>query len=139
MPRIALIIDDSPVIRQVLRLYLEERRWWVSETANAYDGLRTFREIGPQLIILDLLMPLNNGIDAIQLAQMIGEEDPAVTLLIFSSFGGEPDLQAHFIKHQVDLFEKPSAGNTKFDKLFERIDRLAQRLDAKLEQIGKGS
>jgi CheY-like chemotaxis protein len=84
----------------------------------------TFREVGPELVTLDLIMPIDHGVDALQLAQMLREEDPEVTVLIVSSFAANQDVQVFCQKRRIELFEKTSVDNPNFDKLFERVDRL---------------
>jgi response regulator RpfG family c-di-GMP phosphodiesterase len=78
-------------------------------------------------------MPINDGLDALQLARMIREEDSEVILLVVSSFAANRDIQSFFQKHQVELFGKPTAGNPKFDKLLERVDDLYQELNARFK------
>ena len=124
MASTALVIDDNSVVRQILRLELERRGWTVAEASDPYEGLVTFRELGPQLVTLDLLMPINEGVDSVHLARMICEEDPASILFVVSSFADRNDLQAFFANQQVELFAKSSANSPIFDKLFERIDQL---------------
>lgn len=120
----ALIIDDNSVVRRILRLGLERRGWHVAEAQNPYDALVTFREVGPQLVTLDLVMPINDGVNAVHLSRMIREEDPDTVLLVVSSFAANQDLQAFFQKQRVELFDKTSADSPNFDKLFERVDAL---------------
>lgn len=131
MPPKALVIDDNPVIRGVLRLELEDRGWHVTEAKDPYDGLIAFREIGPQLVTLDLLMPVNEGVDALHLAEMIREVDPEVSLLIVSSFAANQDLQLFFAKHHLEWFDKANAERPNFDKLLERVDRLKKELETR--------
>ena len=127
----ALVIDDNAVIRGVLRLELEDRGWHVTEARNPYDGLIVFREIGPQLVTLDLLMPINDGVDALHLAQIIREVDPEVSLLIVSSFAANQDLQSFFQKHHLEWFDKANADRPNFGKLLERVDGIKKKLDTR--------
>lgn len=134
MPLKVLIIDDNSVIRQVLRLQFEQRGWNVEEAKDAYEGLTKFRENGPQLVTLDLIMPINNGIGSTQLAKLILEEDPQTTLLVVSSLGDQADLQDFFQKCRVELFTKANAENPTFDALFERVGRLSEELNNALRR-----
>ena len=60
-----LIIDDSPSARRIIRHHLEEIRCRViGEAENAAQGLKLFRELKPQLITHDLILPAVDGIDA---------------------------------------------------------------------------
>jgi len=120
----ALIIDDNSVVRSMLRLGLEWRGWSVVEAKNPYDGLVTFREVGPRLVTLDLVMPINDGVDALHLARMIRDEDPEAVLFVVSAFATKEDLKAFFQRQGVELFDKTNADSPNFDKLFERVDQL---------------
>ena len=61
----ALIIDDSPVARRIIRHHLEQIGCKVvGEAENGFQGLNLFRELKPDLVTLDLIMPTFQGIDA---------------------------------------------------------------------------
>jgi two-component system chemotaxis response regulator CheY len=82
----ALIIDDSPVARRVVRHHLEEIGCKVADEAeNPYTGLRLFRERKPQLVTLDLIMPAVDGIDALQVFHTMKKENPRAEILIVSA------------------------------------------------------
>lgn len=56
-----LIIEDEPSVRRALRHKLELEGFTVAEAGNGKEGLRQALEIYPDLIILDIMMPLLNG------------------------------------------------------------------------------
>ncbi len=66
MKKKILIVDDDPGIVRLLALRLEAKGY---ETVEAYDGLQCLlvakKEV-PELILLDIKMPLMNGIDAFE-------------------------------------------------------------------------
>ncbi|HKO21250.1 MAG TPA: response regulator, partial [Candidatus Eisenbacteria bacterium] len=57
----ALIIDDDDVARYVLKRLLSQVRCRVTEMPNAADGLRAARDLHPDIIFLDLVMPDLSG------------------------------------------------------------------------------
>jgi len=62
MPRI-LIIDDSTVQRTILRKYLEkENHEIVGEAKNGQEALGLYKELKPDIVLLDIVMPDANGI-----------------------------------------------------------------------------
>jgi CheY-like chemotaxis protein len=124
---IALVIDDNSVLRQVIRLKLECKGWMVAEAQDAHEGLEVFRQVRPQLVMLDLIMPINEGLDAIQLAQQIHDEDPGVTVLVVSGIPTQ-DVKDLLVRRGLELFDKPSADNPTFDKLLVRVDTLFREL-----------
>jgi PAS domain S-box-containing protein len=58
-----LVIDDDPETRRLLRHMLERERWKVEEAANGEEGLRAIAAQRPELILLDLMMPVMDGFE----------------------------------------------------------------------------
>jgi two-component system, chemotaxis family, chemotaxis protein CheY len=131
----ALVIDDSPVVRRYLRFRLESSGWNVAEAADAFSGLNAALELRPDLITLDLIMPINNGIDGIHLAHKIREESPDTTLLIVSGHASEQDVKSFLKKHDLEFFGKADPAEVGgFARLFARTDELLGELN-RLEQL----
>jgi DNA-binding NarL/FixJ family response regulator len=61
-----LLGDDHTVLRQGLRKILEDRRDWrvVAEAGNGRDAVREAIVLNPDVAVLDIGMPLLNGIEA---------------------------------------------------------------------------
>lgn len=57
---IVLVVDDEPNIRELVRVYLE-KEFRVVEAEDGQKGLDLARELKPQLIILDLMLPRLDG------------------------------------------------------------------------------
>ncbi len=131
----ALVIDDSPVVRRYLRLRLESSGWSVAEAEDAYEGLNAMREWRPDLITLDLIMPINHGIDGIHLAHKIREESPDTTLLIVSGMASEQDIKDFLRKNRLEFFGKTDSAEVGgFARLFARTDELLGELN-RLERL----
>jgi len=65
MPTRILIADDNPVIRRSLRALLENAgRWEITEAQNGQDAVAKAGEVRPDLIVLDLVMPVMDGLAA---------------------------------------------------------------------------
>lgn len=56
-----LIVEDSPVQAQKLRLTLEEEGWHVLWAADGQEGLNAARREKPDVIVLDIQLPTLNG------------------------------------------------------------------------------
>lgn len=66
MPHKILIADDHPLMRQRLRSLLEGAGFLVcGEAVNGQEAVEKSRELTPDLVILDLSMPMLNGFQAI--------------------------------------------------------------------------
>lgn len=59
----ALVVDDDPKIRQLIRVNLEPRGYIVQEAADGIEAIKAVESNLPDLILLDLVMPLMDGID----------------------------------------------------------------------------
>jgi len=62
-----LLIDDSVVDRMVVRRTLEQNAHEVFESDNPADALLTIREVKPDLVLLDVVMPEMNGYEVCRL------------------------------------------------------------------------
>ena len=87
-----LIVDDSDSMRLLVRLSLEldESFEVVGEAANGLDGLRKSEELDPDLIVMDLSMPVMDGIEA---TRRIKQGRPEVGIVAFTSAGEEAIVQ----------------------------------------------
>lgn len=56
-----LIVDDDASIRQIVRFALEDAGLRASEAANGRDALRAFAQAEPDLVVLDIGMPVMDG------------------------------------------------------------------------------
>jgi len=61
-----LVVDDDPHIRDVLRFALEKEGISVFEAENGREGIEKALQVKPHVIIMDVMMPELNGLDACQ-------------------------------------------------------------------------
>jgi CheY-like chemotaxis protein len=75
MPIRILIAEDNPTVRTALRNLLEgEGTWEILEVENGQDAVAKAQELNPNLIILDLVMPVMDGLRAArQISQLLPE------------------------------------------------------------------
>jgi PAS domain S-box-containing protein len=60
---LALVVDDDPMARRTVRQMLEDEGWSVVEAVDGRSGLEKLDEARPDLVVLDLSMPLMDGFD----------------------------------------------------------------------------
>jgi CheY-like chemotaxis protein/anti-sigma regulatory factor (Ser/Thr protein kinase) len=59
----ALLVEDDRVTREIMVRTLEEADWWVSQAGNGREALEQLEKNKPQVILLDLMMPVMDGFD----------------------------------------------------------------------------
>jgi len=79
-----LIVDDHSVVRQGLRMFLslDPEIEVVGEAANGAEGVLLARELRPQVVLMDLLMPVMDGVAA---TATIRREMPEVEVIALTS------------------------------------------------------
>ena len=117
-----LIVDDEPIARQVLREGLEALPGVtvVGEAANGREALRQIGEVQPDLVFLDLQMPVMGGFEVVQ--QLVGGHLPVV--VIVTAFD-EHAIEA-FEAGAIDYLLKP-VSEARLRKAVERARSLAGR------------
>ncbi|HEU4684852.1 MAG TPA: response regulator [Nitrospira sp.] len=77
MPSI-LVVDDEEQIRQLIRTTFEEAGYRVSEASNGRDALAQYRMNPTDLVVTDILMPDQDGLECIS---MLRRESPDVKII----------------------------------------------------------
>lgn len=82
----ALIIDDSPFARKIIRHHLIKLGLRiVGEAENAAHGLRLFRELKPKVVTLDVMMPEREGVSSLTVFRTMRREAPDVVVVVVSA------------------------------------------------------
>jgi CheY-like chemotaxis protein len=61
-----LIVEDKATSRELLRTVLEKQGYTVLEARDGEEALQRLREITPDLVLLDLQIPIHNGYDVLR-------------------------------------------------------------------------
>ncbi|MDO4287366.1 MAG: response regulator transcription factor [Eubacteriales bacterium] len=83
MSKKILIVEDDGNIRELLRLYLEREGYEITEAANGEEGVAQWRKVNPDMILLDVMMPIMDGW---QVCKIIREESK-VPIIILTAKG----------------------------------------------------
>ena len=86
MAKAVLIVDDNGLIRHALcEMFKREADFEVcGEAENRKEAIEKAQELRPDLIVLDLSMPVMNGLDA---ARVLKRLMPTVPLIMYSALG----------------------------------------------------
>lgn len=118
-----VIVDDEPIAREGLRVYLAEYSGVeiVAECTNGLEAVAAIGELSPDLIFLDVQMPGMNGFEVVE--SIGGEDMPAV---VFVTAYDKYALKA-FDVSAVDYLLKPFDAE-RFQKAFQRAkDQIQNR------------
>ena len=98
-----LIVDDSPMIHNLLRKTLERNDYEVcGDAANGREGVDLYEKSNPDLVFMDITMPVMDGIEA---AKVIKGKNPAAKIIMLTAMGDDEIIeQANNIG--VDVFLK---------------------------------
>ncbi len=66
MEKTILIVEDDSNIRELLHLYLEQEGYQIEVAQDGNEGLRAYKRVHPDLILLDLMMPVMDGTQMIR-------------------------------------------------------------------------
>jgi len=88
-----LVVDDHFVVRQGLVTLLVPRNGMqvIGEAATGREAIRQARMLQPDVILMDLIMPEMEGVEAITL---IKQENPSARILVLTSFGEAKQVTA---------------------------------------------
>jgi DNA-binding NarL/FixJ family response regulator len=102
-----LIVDDSELVRRSLRTVLQANPEWeiCGEAADGTSAIEMFKDLRPNVVILDFQMP---GINGIETARRMAEIAPAIPILLFTQHASA-DLERH--AHEVGIRSVVSKTN----------------------------
>lgn len=84
MNKTVLVVDDQPHIVRLIQVNLEKEGFQVVTAGDGVEGLARFREVKPDLVILDVIMPRKDGFEVLREIKADEElaETPVVMLTV---------------------------------------------------------
>src|SRR5512141_2772998 len=119
MPIKLLVIDDDTAVTDLLSLLLRSQGFEVFATNNSTDGLNMIREIEPNLVVLDLMMPEMDGWEVCRSVRQFSQ----VPIIILSALN-DPSMIASVLDAGADDYlTKPTPSRV----LVAHINRPTKR------------
>ena len=113
-----LIADDSKFMRRLIRMNVESLgHTVVSEAENGKEAVDAYKENNPDVVFIDMVMPVMNGLEAIA---SIMEFDKSAKIIMCSSMGHATYVQEAILKGARDFIVKPFNP----DKIKESLSKL---------------
>jgi len=114
-----LVIDDDTAVTDLLSLLLKSQGFEVLATNNSSDGLSMIRELQPDLVILDLMMPEMDGWEVCRAVRQFSQ----IPIIILSALN-DPSMIASVLDAGADDYlTKPTPSRV----LVAHINRLTKR------------
>ncbi len=104
MGRVLVYIDDDAFLTQAVGLALKVRGVDVHTACNAVDGRRLVSEVDPDLIIVDVIMPGEDGIEATRALRAAGVTVP---IIVFTGLEGDGTEAAAMEAGATAVLTKP--------------------------------
>lgn len=137
-----IIADDEPITRMDLKEILEGKGYdVVAEAADGFDAVENCKKFHPDLVLLDVKMPLVDGLAA---AKIINEENLADTIIILTAYSEKEFVEQAKVtgasgylvkpideKSLIPSIEMAVARNREMRKLRKDIKDVSERLESR--------
>jgi DNA-binding response OmpR family regulator len=114
-----LVVDDEPDLRDAVRVYLEMHGYSVLQAADGQEAVEKVRTTLPDLVVLDVMMPVMDGITALQQLRTLS----AVPVIMLTVKGDEDDKVRALRLGADDYVTKPFSQR----ELLARIESVLRR------------
>ena len=114
-----LVVDDEPDLRDAVRVYLEMHGYSVLQAADGQEAVEKVRTTLPDLVVLDVMMPVMDGIAALQQLRTLS----AVPVIMLTVKGDEDDKVRALRLGADDYVTKPFSQR----ELLARIESVLRR------------
>ena len=130
--KVILIVEDSPAIRESLRLTLELEGYAVHQAENGQRGLELLKQITPDLILSDINMPLMNGVEMYKVIRQNPKWTP-IPFIFLTANDSPAEIQQGKALGVDDYLLKPIEGDNLIAILNAKLLRAAE---VHIAQIG---
>lgn len=136
-----LIIDDDEQVRAVFCGFLQSQSIASYSAQDGLIGLEMFREIEPDVVLLDLMMPIMNGMDVLK---ELKNKNPHIPVIMITAYGDVPTAVEAIQCGAFDFLLKPPALDQlaitvnralEHSFLLQENDRLRKGFAASLEEL----
>lgn len=114
-----LIVDDSPIIHNLLRKTLESHGYEVcGDARNGKEGVELYKSLLPDLVFMDITMPIMDGLEA---ARGIKADHPDANIIMLSAMGDE-EIVSQAKALGIDIFLKKPFDDYKIISALSKLE-----------------
>ena len=117
-----LIADDEAHIRELVAATLGSEKYEIFEASNGKEALNEARSIAPDLVLLDVGMPVMDGIEVCRLLKE-APETTSIRIIMLTAYGQDSDREHGATAGADDYFVKPFSPTALLDKVHEILGR----------------
>jgi two-component system alkaline phosphatase synthesis response regulator PhoP len=132
-----LLVDDEQDVLEFMKYNLEKEGFWVYTATNGADGIQLAKKIKPHLIVLDLMMPVKDGIATCR--ELRSMDEFKSTLITFLTARDEDYSQIAGFESGADDYItkpiKPKVFISRINALFRRLEEKATPNNIKVANI----
>jgi len=119
MARILIVEDDLTTV-QLIEFLLKKNKFEVLVACNGVEALQISREEKPDLILMDVIMPKMDGIEAIEKLQE-DENTRGIPIVILSALGQEMDVMRGLQAGASGYIVKPFSPNELLEEIKAKL------------------
>ena len=130
-----LLVDDEPDILEIVGFNLKNEGYQIATASNGVEAIQVAKKTLPHLILLDVMMPEMDGIEACEkLREIKGLED--VIIAFFTARGEDYSQVAGFEAGADDYITKPVKPKVLVSKVKALLRRLKENEESAVLKIG---
>jgi DNA-binding NarL/FixJ family response regulator len=128
VPKRILIAEDETSVRNAIRTFIESRsQFEICEAADGDEAIKKANALKPDLVVLDLRMPIANGIEVAARLQITMPNTPIVIFTMFEDLLGKPLAKMLGIAAVVPKSDGVGSLLGRIEALLEAQDALASQ------------
>ncbi len=114
-----LVVDDTAVLRKIIKFNLQKAGYTVEEAVDGYDGLEKVKDNKPDLILLDLMMPRLDGFGFLE--KIKNGENKDIPIVVLTAKGSKEDIDRVKSLGANDFMNKPFSPKDLIQKVGEML------------------
>jgi DNA-binding response OmpR family regulator len=119
-----LVVEDDPIIRQTVEYALKRAGFATATSADGVQALEAARDLRPDLILLDVMLP---GVDGYRVAEQLRSSDKETAIIMVTALDQERDKVRGLDSGADDYITKPFSMEELLARVRANLRRVRQR------------